>query len=193
MPLFNVPATAESAPAELSPAVPALVPAEKPVETPAEVPAASSDVLSFWHAVFHAVYSAYYTAQVGHWHIVDPKFNDVHAFFQAEYEELAKTVDTVAEHIRTLKGMLPSNLSKLATGDTLQPVETDSAKALLENYLQAIGIAGKLINKVAEEVDGRGVADEDLRGELARQFAKSTWKLESMLKARVEASTASKA
>lgn len=185
MPLFNSPA--EAAPAELSPATPNAPAPAAPKE------AGPSDVLSFWLAVFHATYSAYYTAQVGHWHVVDPKFNDVHAFFQAEYEELAKTIDTIAEHIRTLKGMLPSNLRDLANGDTLQPVETDSAKALLENYLQATGIASKLINKIAEEVDGRGAADEDLRGELARQFAKSTWKLESMLKARVEANAASKA
>lgn len=191
MPIFNRP-TAESAPAELSPAAkPAAAPAPAaPVApaAPAEKPQANDDVVAFWKAVFHAVYSAYYTAQVGHWHVVDPKFNDVHAFFQAEYEELAKTVDTVAEHIRTLKAFMPTSLRSLANGDALEPVQTINAKTLLANYLNSVNLVNKLLNKVAQEIDGRSAADEDLRGELARQFAKTIWKLESMLQARVEAS-----
>lgn len=185
MPIFNRP-TAESAPAELSPAA---KPSDNPAPAaPAAKPQANEGVVAFWKAVFHAVYSAYYTAQVGHWHVVDPKFNDVHSFFQAEYEELAKTIDTVAEHVRTLKAFMPTSLRELATGDTLEPLQTINAKTLLANYLNAVNLANKLINKVAEEVEGRSAADEDLRGELARQFAKTIWKLESMLQARVEAS-----
>lgn len=179
LPIFNRP-TAESAPAELSPAA-------KPADAPTEGVQANGEVVSFWKAVFHAVYSAYYTAQVGHWHVVDPKFNDVHSFFQAEYEELAKTVDTVAEHIRTLKAFMPTSLRSLANGDALEPVQTINAKTLLANYLNSVNLVNKLINKIAEEIDGRSAADEDLRGELARQFAKTIWKLESILQARVEA------
>jgi starvation-inducible DNA-binding protein len=155
----------------------------------ADHPAApESEAASYWLAVFYATYSAYYSAQVGHWHIVDPKFNDIHAFFQVEYEELAKTIDAVAEHVRTHKALMPCCIRDLAMGDTLVVEKTSNAKQLLSSYLDKIEMLERLINSVGVEVHGLGMADDDLRGELARQFAKSRWKLHSMLESRVEAS-----
>jgi len=39
-----------------------------------------------------------------HWNIVGPQFNDLHKFFEEQYERLNEIVDDVAERIRTLGG-----------------------------------------------------------------------------------------
>ena len=35
-----------------------------------------------------------------HWNVVGPQFNDLHKFFEAQYEELNEFVDEVAERAR---------------------------------------------------------------------------------------------
>jgi starvation-inducible DNA-binding protein len=35
-----------------------------------------------------------------HWNVVGPQFNDLHKFFEAQYNELNKIVDDVAERSR---------------------------------------------------------------------------------------------
>jgi starvation-inducible DNA-binding protein len=42
-----------------------------------------------------------------HWNVVGPQFNDLHKFFEAQYNELNEIVDDVAERSRTL-GATPS-------------------------------------------------------------------------------------
>jgi len=37
-----------------------------------------------------------------HWNVVGPQFNDLHKFFEGQYEELNRVVDEVAERSRTL-------------------------------------------------------------------------------------------
>ncbi|MCI0454415.1 MAG: DNA starvation/stationary phase protection protein [Candidatus Dadabacteria bacterium] len=37
-----------------------------------------------------------------HWNVVGPHFNDLHKFFESQYEELDEIVDNVAERIRSL-------------------------------------------------------------------------------------------
>lgn len=157
---------------------------EQPKAEPAEP---NESIIDYWKAVFVSVYNAYYVAQVGHWHIESIQFNDIHAFFQAEYTALALMIDTVAEHTRTKQAFLPCCLTNLAEG-TPKFNETSNAKELLANYLGSIDAVSKLLaigNKNAESMEA---SDVDLIGELSRVFDKSRWKLNSMLKTRVEAS-----
>ena len=39
-----------------------------------------------------------------HWNVVGPQFNDLHKFFEAQYEALNDIVDDVAERARALGG-----------------------------------------------------------------------------------------
>lgn len=39
-----------------------------------------------------------------HWNVVGPQFNDLHKFFESQYEELDDIVDEVAERARSLGG-----------------------------------------------------------------------------------------
>ncbi|MGH7311309.1 MAG: Dps family protein, partial [Candidatus Rokuibacteriota bacterium] len=39
-----------------------------------------------------------------HWNVVGPQFNDLHKFFEGQYEELNDIVDEVAERATTVGG-----------------------------------------------------------------------------------------
>ncbi len=47
-----------------------------------------------------------------HWNVVGPQFNDLHKFFEAQYEELNDFVDDVAERIRQLGTESPGTLAE---------------------------------------------------------------------------------
>jgi starvation-inducible DNA-binding protein len=47
-----------------------------------------------------------------HWNVVSPRFNDLHKFFEAQHEQLAETVDEVAERVRFLGGWAAGTLTE---------------------------------------------------------------------------------
>ncbi|MEM3085288.1 MAG: DNA starvation/stationary phase protection protein [Nitrososphaerales archaeon] len=47
-----------------------------------------------------------------HWNVVGPQFNDLHKFFQSQYEELDEVMDDVAERIRTVAGKSIATLAE---------------------------------------------------------------------------------
>lgn len=133
-----------------------------------------------WRALFQLVFGASYAAQVGHWNTVDKQFNDIHAFFGAEYSIWAGYVDTVAEHIRQHPGneLLPATLPAVAEG--LKQAEATSESNLnLISYSAFLSAISSLIEKA--DSDLKHPADVDLLGELARVVSKSKWKVDSML------------
>ena len=133
----------------------------------------------YWVALFQIVYGATYAAQLGHWHSIDPRFNDLHTFFGDEYDVWTKYVDTVAEHVRQHPGnvLLPSSLTKLGTG--LREIEpTSDPVQLLDNYRTFVSAIDTLLVKADDTLEHP--ADVDLIGELARVAAKSIWKIDAI-------------
>src|SRR6266540_7207156 len=49
-------------------------------------------------------YLLYTNTRNYHWNVVGPQFNDLHKFFEAQYNELNEIVDDVAERARALGG-----------------------------------------------------------------------------------------
>lgn len=47
-----------------------------------------------------------------HWNVVGPQFNDLHKFFEGQYDELAESIDDIAERIRMLGGKAPATLAE---------------------------------------------------------------------------------
>ena len=46
-----------------------------------------------------------------HWNVVGPQFNDLHKFFEAQYEALDDIIDDVAERARALGGRAVATLA----------------------------------------------------------------------------------
>jgi len=72
-----------------------------------------------------------------HWNVVGPQFNDLHKFFESQYEELDDVVDDVAERARALGGHAQGTLAEFTKRARLkeQPGNDPDAKEMLAQLL----------------------------------------------------------
>ena len=72
-----------------------------------------------------------------HWNVVGPQFNDLHKFFEAQYEELNVFVDDVAERDRQLGGKAWGTLAEFTQHSRIKehPGQYPVATAMLANLL----------------------------------------------------------
>jgi len=72
-----------------------------------------------------------------HWNVVGPQFNDLHKFFEAQYEELNDVVDEVAERARTLGGKALGTLAEFQEKTRLKehPGQYPGARQMLAGLL----------------------------------------------------------
>jgi starvation-inducible DNA-binding protein len=72
-----------------------------------------------------------------HWNVVGPQFNDLHKFFEAQYEDLDDVVDEVAERLRALGLPTPATLAEFARLARLgeKPGERPTARGMLAALL----------------------------------------------------------
>jgi len=68
-----------------------------------------------------------------HWNVVGPQFNDLHKFFEAQYEALNTVVDDVAERARALGGNALGTLAEFVQRARLkeQPGKYPDARGML--------------------------------------------------------------
>jgi starvation-inducible DNA-binding protein len=73
-----------------------------------------------------------------HWNVVGPQFNDLHKFFEQQYEALSEMVDDVAERARSLGGKAHGTLAEFTQHTRLreQPGRQPAALTMVAN-LQA--------------------------------------------------------
>lgn len=72
-----------------------------------------------------------------HWNVTGPQFNDLHKFFESQYEELDEFVDDIAERARQLGGRAFGSLAEFAKTARLteQPGVVPPAKEMLTTLL----------------------------------------------------------
>ena len=72
-----------------------------------------------------------------HWNVVGPQFNDLHKFFEAQYEELDGIVDEVAERARALGSNAFGTLAEFTQHARLKehPGQRPDANAMLAALL----------------------------------------------------------
>jgi starvation-inducible DNA-binding protein len=100
-----------------------------------------------------------------HWNVTGPQFNDLHKFFESQYDELNEFVDEIAERARQLGGRAFGTLAEFAKTARLteQPGATPAAKDMLSSLLadhEAVirGLRGD-IGPVAEQHKDMGTSD----------------------------------
>jgi starvation-inducible DNA-binding protein len=120
-----------------------------------------------------------------HWNVVGPQFNDLHKFFQGQYEAIDGTIDEVAERIRTLGGKSPATLAEFVKTARLneKPGEYPAASAmiagLLEDHETVIRNLRVDVEKTINECQDAGTGDF-LTG-LMEEHEKMAWMLRSFL------------
>src|SRR3989442_14920409 len=72
-----------------------------------------------------------------HWNVGGPQFNDLHKFFEAQYEQLDDIVDEVAERARSLGGQALGTLAEFSKTARLKesPGESPNASEMIATLL----------------------------------------------------------
>lgn len=95
-------------------------------------------IVKILNAVLADEYVLYTKTRNYHWNVVGPQFNDLHKFFEAQYETLNEVVDDVAERARSLGGKALGTLAEFSQNTRLkeQPGKQPAALTMVAN-LQA--------------------------------------------------------
>ncbi|MCL6641053.1 MAG: DNA starvation/stationary phase protection protein [Candidatus Rokubacteria bacterium] len=119
-----------------------------------------------------------------HWHVTGLQFNDLHRFFQEQYEALDEVVDEVAERVRTLGGRALGTLTELVQHARLKerPGERPDARAMLADLLAELEALVRQLRTDQEAALRRGDAGtNDFLVGLMEKHEKTAWMLRAFL------------
>jgi starvation-inducible DNA-binding protein len=94
-------------------------------------------VVAILNALLADEYVLYTKTRNYHWNVVGPMFNDLHKFFETQYEALSDVVDEVAERVRALGAPAAGTLTEFGQHTRLkeQPGQHPEATAMIANLL----------------------------------------------------------
>ena len=128
-------------------------------------------------------YVLYFKAHDFHWSVSGPMFRTLHLMFEAQYNELALAVDSIAERIRTLGFPAPGTYTTYARLSSIKeeegvPKAEDMIRSLVQGREAVVRTARSLcplLNKVGDEPTA------DLLTQRMSVHEKTAWMLRSML------------
>lgn len=97
----------------------------------------TKNIVDVLNRVLADEYVLYTKTRNYHWNVIGIQFNDLHKFFEAQYEELDNIIDEVAERSRSIGGKAVATLSEFTKNSRLkeQPDTYPEAKTMLRNLL----------------------------------------------------------
>ena len=128
-------------------------------------------------------YSLYLKTQNFHWNVTGPIFNMLHAFFETQYDELAKAVDTIAERVRALDHYAPGSFTEFAKLTRIKDaVGKKNAEEMIEELVADHRIMVDLLKELLPiSEDCEDLVSQDLLIQRLSIHEKSIWMLESFL------------
>jgi starvation-inducible DNA-binding protein len=120
-----------------------------------------------------------------HWNVVGPQFNDLHKFFEGQYEALDDVVDDVAERARALGGQAFGTLAEFVEHARLQeaPHHYPDARGMLAALLaDHETLIRQLRGDLTTALDKHGDAGtSDFLTGLMEKHEKMAWMLRAFL------------
>jgi len=135
--------------------------------------------------VLASTYMLYVKTHNYHWNVTGPLFQPLHGLFEEQYTHLAKSVDEIAERIRSLGYRAPGTMQeflKLSHTQEDAPEQQPEAEDMLMNLQQdheAISSAGRKLIHLAQ--DAGDDATSDLVTKQIEFHEKTAWMLRSFL------------
>jgi starvation-inducible DNA-binding protein len=119
-----------------------------------------------------------------HWNIEGSDFPQYHAFYDTLYQDVADTIDKVAEYIRVLGAYTPGSLTRYAELSVIQDqTKIPRAELMFAESLQDCETMIQLVVGMFDEATQerqQGVAN--YMAELQDLYAKKAWFIRSILK-----------
>ncbi len=120
-----------------------------------------------------------------HWNVVGPQFNDLHKFFESQYEELDDIVDEVAERARSLGGRAAGALAEFLQLTRLKenPKQDRGAREMISNLLNDHEAVIRTLRVDLEAVADRyhDVGTNDFLTGLMERHEKMAWMLRAFV------------
>jgi starvation-inducible DNA-binding protein len=144
-----------------------------------------SAVVKILHTLLADEYLLYTKTRNYHWNVVGLQFNDLHKFFEGQYEALDDIVDDVAERARTLGGPAIGTLAEFTQQARLKehPGQHPEARAMVGNLLAD---HESLIRHLREDLDTvvsvhHDAGTSDFLTGLMEQHEKMAWMLRAIV------------
>ena len=145
-------------------------------------------VVGLLSALLADEYVLYTKTRNYHWNVVGPQFNDLHKFFQDQYEALDDVIDEVAERARTLGGHAIGTLAEFVQLARLKehPARYPEAREMLTDLL---GDHEALIRTLRRDLETaaephRDMGTNDFLTGLMERHEKMAWMLRAFLQGR---------
>lgn len=110
-----------------------------------------------------STYVLYQKTQAVHWNVTGPQFHGVHKLTEAQYEDLAASIDEIAERIRALGAKTPVGLSTYIENSVIKDqVKYGDVESMLKQLSDdTLTVADQMRDfvKTAEEADDVFTAD----------------------------------
>ncbi|MFQ6673438.1 MAG: Dps family protein [Fidelibacterota bacterium] len=120
-----------------------------------------------------------------HWNVVGPQFNDLHQFFQGQYEALDAMADEVAERARALGGRALGTFSEYLQQTRLKesPGESPDDRSMLTTLLSDHELLVRNLRTDAKRcgADFNDSITGEFLSELTPKHEKMAWMLRSLL------------
>jgi starvation-inducible DNA-binding protein len=146
-------------------------------------PADRATIAGGLSCVLADTYTLYLHTHNFHWNVTGPHFQTLHLMFEAQYDELAVAVDTIAERIRALDHPAPGSYREFAALTSL-PADPGSpdAEAMVVALVAGHEAAARTAREVLGVADAAGDAvTADLLTQRLDVHEKTAWMLRSLL------------
>ncbi|MBI2337031.1 MAG: DNA starvation/stationary phase protection protein [Deltaproteobacteria bacterium] len=94
-------------------------------------------VVAILNTLLSDEYVLYTKTRNFHWNVTGMQFNDLHKFFESQYDALAEVVDEVAERVRAIGGVALGSMAEFVKNTRLKevPGQSISARDMLASLL----------------------------------------------------------
>lgn len=128
-------------------------------------------------------YTLYLKTHNYHWNVTGPMFNTLHLMFEAQYNELALAVDTIAERIRALGYPAPGSYQAYAK---LTVIKEENDEPDAETMIRRLVSGQEAVTRTAREIfpladDAADEPTADLLTQRMQIHEKNAWMLRSLI------------
>lgn len=119
-----------------------------------------------------------------HWNVEDPRFNDLHKFFEEQYELISASIDEIAERVRAVGGKTRATLKEFINSSQIgEDVGSyPDADTMLGNLLSDHETIIKTLRKNIKECqDLNDEATANFLTEKMEEHEKMAWMLRSFI------------
>ncbi|NOE20809.1 DNA starvation/stationary phase protection protein [Ruegeria atlantica] len=158
-----------------------VIPNENPVATGVRDTAALAKALS---NVLADTYRLTFKTHAYHWNVEGPLFYSIHKLTEEQYENMFDAADEVAERIRSLGHLAPSQMSEIMELSVIKDLEGEiSAAGMIEDLAADHERVAHRLHALTEMAgDRKDVVTEDLATERSAFHEQAAWMLRAIAK-----------